>query len=729
VAGATTYEVTIATDPRLASTISREPIETAGLSLAPPTTLHLGTYYWAVTPTDAEGNKGVRSKIRSFHWRWNNVPGNLQVHDLVGASDLVDFGSSLESDLYLPQFTWDPVPGASRYELEINSDESWAIGSRVCCNEKILAPTFTPTESFKSNVYYWRVRAFDATGNPGTWSTPGKATAKKDPDAFAKTFDNVCIGELQVNCVPSPGPSLQALRIIDWSGAVVTGGGTSSPMAIWDPVPGASSYEYDVTRYVNNACDFTWPGNDHWRGTTAVNAWSPLGVRPTSVKPYPDRHPISDDSEAPVAGAHYCIRVRAVTASSKSGPVYGDYTTISNAFTFSGPQAGVVSTLGGGDYLAPAQGAPSDPLRSMPVFRWRPVAGAKSYWVLVSKDPSFTNIVDYAFTQVPVYAPRTNSGDTTYPDETTTYYWAVLPAQSANGQGASGDPVNIQHGTFQKQVPPGKPSVSLSQVQPVFRWQPVVGAKEYDLEVSVDPNFGSTVEHVTTVAPAYTAGVTYPAGKKLHWRVRANDDQDVGLSWATGDFEYRLPTPTLAVNSTSGDTIPTWRWRPVPGAVSYDIHADLPTGRHQNFSRLPTAAFTAIKFEGTGIFHWQVRANFPGSSSGAHGPYTRRVAFAHTIKAPTGAHSVGGPTSIALVWNPKIAIDHYKVEVSSKPDFSSTTEQATTDNPVYAPRLSSSYHKGGVFYWRVTAVDGMGNIGDPSKTGSFRIPASGKQRR
>jgi hypothetical protein len=719
VAGAATYIVTIATDPRLSTTLGSQPIETAGLSLAPPVSLHQGTYYWAVTPVDSEGNRGARSKVHSFQWRWKNIPANLKVRDLISTADLAngDFGSSVESDLFLPQFSWDPVPGATRYELEINSDASWAAGSRVCCDETILASTFTPTEAFKSNTYYWRVRAFDTDGNPGDWSRVGTA---KPTDSFAKTFDNVCIGELTTNCVASPGPSIQNLRVEDWSGARVTGGSTGSPIVIWDPVPGASSYEYDVTRFNNGACDFTWNGDDHWRGTTAVNAWTPLGKSPTSFKPYPDNLSVSSDVEAPVVNAHYCVRIRARTATDQTGnPVYGDYSTISNAFTYSGNPSGVVGSLGGGDYLTPGQG---QALRSMPFFRWRPVNGARSYWVLVSKDPSFTNLVDYAFTQMPVYAPRTITGNTTYPDETTTYYWAVLPAPGIDGSGASGDPVNIQHGTFQKQVPPASPSVSLSGAQPVFRWKPVVGAKQYDLQVSADPNFGTTVESVTTDSPSYTAGVTYPAGKKLYWRVRADDENRVGLSWAVGNFEYRLQRPDISRNAREGDTIPTWRWRPVPGAASYDIHAELPNGSQRDFN-VHTAAFTAIEMDGTGIFRWQVRAVFPGTGTGTQGPYSAPRTFARTIKPPLGAHSIGGSGSLALLWNPKVAAKQYRLQVSDKPDFSSVIDDVTTDNPLYAPRIGSySYNQGGPFYWRVAAVDAMGNSGDFTRTKTFRLP-------
>ena len=77
-----------------------------------------------------------------------------------------------------------------------------------------------------------------------------------------------------------------------------------------------------------------------------------------------------------------------------------------------------------------------------PLITWRPLAGRASYFVIVAKDPSFTNIVDYAFTQIPAYAPRTAFCATTYPDETTSYYWVVLAGcVQANGNGAVGNPL------------------------------------------------------------------------------------------------------------------------------------------------------------------------------------------------------------------------------------------------------------------------------------------------
>ena len=68
-------------------------------------------------------------------------------------------------------------------------------------------------------------------------------------------------------------------------------------------------------------------------------------------------------------------------------------------------------------------------MTSNPLFIWNPIAGKQSYWVIVAKDPSFTNIIDYAFTRVPgLRGPDRQTQPPTYLDETTSYYWVVLPS-------------------------------------------------------------------------------------------------------------------------------------------------------------------------------------------------------------------------------------------------------------------------------------------------------------
>ena len=183
--------------------------------------------------------------------------------------------------------------------------------------------------------------------------------------------------------------------------------------------------------------------NEHWVSTTATTSWTPLGSSWNNVKPFPNPASVSADTPTMVQGNTYCVRVRPSDRSSTTnGPTaFGDWTYLpannTAAFTWTEPSLPGPCTpcsLGETDYVEPLTGVT---VGRMPLFTWKAMPGAQSYFVIVARDPSFTNLVDYAFTRVPAYAPRTGNSARTYPDELTSYYWAVLPATGANGSGVS----------------------------------------------------------------------------------------------------------------------------------------------------------------------------------------------------------------------------------------------------------------------------------------------------
>src|SRR4029079_11816366 len=112
------------------------------------------------------------------------------------------------------------------------------------------------------------------------------------------------------------------------------------------------------------------------------------------------------------------------------------------------------------------------------------------------------------------------------------------------------------------------------------------------------------------------------------------------------------------------------------------------------------AAFTPTEMRGTGVFHWQVRGEFPDihGSKAALGAYTRRLTFIRTIQPPSGARAAIGARSVLISWAPKIGADHYKVEIATSPDFSHKAESRDTETTAFAPTLTSgSWSEGGRF--------------------------------
>ncbi|MDQ3777611.1 MAG: hypothetical protein M3310_01900, partial [Actinomycetota bacterium] len=717
------YLVTIASDPMLGSAVGgQQNVETAGTVYAPRALLlPPGTYYWGVTPLDAQGHRGVPSPVASFTWTWPTATA-LTVTDLMAEPEVFD-----------PLFSWNLVPGAAKYELEVNPTAEFSPGSKVCCTGPITGTSHSPTFLLRDNTYHWRVRAVDAFGNAGVWNVGAP---------FTKTFAKV---------PPVPAPSVKNLHmrdnLVDPGSDLepgTPGHQTQVPIVTWSPVPGASSYEIDVFPFEDGICD--WSDSDfpvdRWRLTTASTSWSPLGNF-GSNKPYPDAHPVANDGiRALVADKSYCVRVRPRADRDSSGEeVYGDYTYLNDgtgvSFTWRGHPVGAACSptcipgyLGASDYVLPTTGTTTT---RMPLFTWKPVAGKASYFVLVAKDPSFSNIVDYAFTQLPAYAPRTANTPETYPDEETLYYWAVLPATNPSGDGAVGNPLDAAARSFQKlSTPPSLTSpASGSDVvgQPTFRWTTAEATRRYRIQVSQDPSFGTLLEDVTTASTAYSTATSYPADTVLYWRVRADDENLIGLRWsAVGTFQRRLPTPAPRFDMSSGDMFPVISWNPLEGAVSYRIAVDEADGERFEYDDFRSAAATFVKMTGTGVVGIRVRANFPTKTTmTTPGPWSQTVRFTRTMGEPTGAATEASTDHLLFRWDAKPGTKQYRVLVSNREDFATPIEDVTTDNTSFAPTLTQTFYlQGGTFYWRVAAIDEDRNVGDFTRPHSFTLrPTTG----
>jgi hypothetical protein len=704
---AASYHFALASDPAMANIVENQGklVETWATNYVPTfTLLPSGTYYWNVTPADSQGNRGAPSPVASFSWTWPSTT-TPTVTDLMTATEMFD-----------PQFSWNPVPGATKYEVEVNSSSDFAPGSKVCCSQLTISTSLSPTVVFRDNTYYWRVRALDAAGNAGVWNIG---------PSFTKTFDKV---------PPVPSPSIKNLHLRDNLADPGTdadpgtaGYQTKVPILAWDPVPGASSYLVDVAPHNAGICE--WGDAGGWRVTTGVPTWTPLGSGWNFVKPYPDPMAMAFDLVGLGLNQWYCVRVRARgERDSQLQDVYGDFTYLDDGtgktFQWTGYPSGGACTPscnagypGANDYVLPIRGSSTG---RTPLFTWRPIAGKASYFVLVAKDPSFSNIVDYGFTQVPAYSPRTYSATRTYSDETTLFYWAVLPANNIDGSGAVGNPLAAAASNFQKQsTPPSQLAPadgSLLTDQPVFRWTPVEGARRYRFQVGQEPTFAAPLEDFVTASTSYTPFTTHPADTTLYWRVRADDENVIGLTWsAVRTFQRKLPTPTLSGdNLTSGDFTPAWTWSDISGASGYTFSMDGPNGDHKEWPglRMPAAAF--VYLFGPGIWRWRVRAEFPKLPTGTvNGPWSSYLPFTRTLSEPSGSRTSVSGTHVLLSWNWKLGAKNFKVQISQRPDFASNVEEVDTDNTSYAPMLLHPYYQsGGSFWWRVGAMDKARNLGD-----------------
>jgi len=438
------------------------------------------------------------------------------------------------------------------------------------------------------------------------------------------------------------------------------------------------------------------------------------------------------DGRALVDGNSYCVQVRArADRDANSRDVRGDWTQVGGdgrpAFTYRMP---AWATCTGAPAMSATNYHAATDARRTPLLTWEPVAGACAYYVVVARDPDLTNVVDVALTNEPAYAPRQATLPVNYTDETTSYYWAVVPTKSVDGGGWSALPRQNSPQAFEKRsLPPqliGPGDGEDVYSQPAFRWSIPrdeaglpEGVRNYRLQVDDDPSFGSPIDNVVTDSTGYTSTSTYPADTVLYWRVRADVEAAnasggaIGLSWSrVGTFRRRLPAPALSPdNPVAGQGIPVFAWSPVDGAVSYDMHVEQSDGTKRDFNMRSTA-FTPIAFYGTGIWRWQVRANFKGVTRTVSSGYTPLAPFARRIDTPAGLRTTKVGNRALLSWDPPGMARQYRIDIATTDSFSTIIESTTTENTNYAPRMSHpAWTTGEPLYWRVAAVDEGLNVG------------------
>lgn len=693
---ATEYVLTVATDPTLANQVigsATKPLETQGTVYTPSKPLTPGArYFWAVTPLDGRGHPGKRSSIASFTYAW--------------PTETTPTIADLNSDprVFDPQFSWASVPGAARYEVEVNAAEDFPAGSKWCCSGTTIGTSMAPTKVLANNSYYWRVRAIDANGNAGIWNYG---------QPFTKTFDDVT-------------PTIPNLRVVQPEGQPYAEEVpvTSAPIVTWDPVPGASSYEVQWARHEPSGCDWSEVRRYHSESQTATTAWTPLGAANESIDHIgPPAWPTAQHFIQPLGAGEYCLQVLARTDNDAFGhEVVSGWTQINGvdkaAFKYE-PQPvtgtpAVPFVTPPEKYILPAQ----ETVPRTPLFTWKPVDGALGYYVVISRDSAFTKIADVAFTNISAYAPELFNSEP-LADETTGYFWAVIPCSKAEGGGAIDE--NVQDDSpreFNKSsVPPtGLAPVggAIVSTQPTFSWTSAENARSYRLQVAADPSFGNPIEDVTTDATAFTSSSTYPANTVLYWRVRANDWTGQGLNWsATQTFVRTLPSPVPSPNNaTGGEPIPALTWSSVQGAVGYEVHVEQADGTKKDFT-LSASAFTPTSWYGVGVWRWQVRALFPTASGAAvSSGYSEPVEVVRTLDPPSGARGVKSGSRIVISWDPDPAAKAYEVQVSPSDGFERMLESHRTDNTSWAPNLDLSRPpNNGRLYWRVAAIDSGGNVG------------------
>ena len=116
------------------------------------------TWYWRVAGIDSKNDVGFFSAY--------NI---LYIDAPPGQSTLI----LPENNRYIatsnPTFTWSEAYNALNYTLQLDSSNTFSSGDLIIYSQ-ILLTSYSPISPITDGIWYWRIQAFDNTGNSGPYS-------------------------------------------------------------------------------------------------------------------------------------------------------------------------------------------------------------------------------------------------------------------------------------------------------------------------------------------------------------------------------------------------------------------------------------------------------------------------------------------------------------------------------------------------------------------------------
>ena len=523
------------------------------------------TYYYKVRALDANGTAGAWSSIVSVTYKQT-----LPAPTVTGGNDSQG----------RPTLKWKAVSGAAKYEVyrARSKDGDYIKYSTV------TGTSYTNTSYIENgNTYYYKVRALDANGTAGAWSSVVSVTYKQT--------------------LPAP---------------TVTGGNDSQgrPTLKWNAVSGAAKYEV----YRARSKDGDYIKYSTVTGTSYTN---------TSY--------IEN-------GNTYYYKVRALKSDGTAG-AWSSVVSVTYKQTLPAP-----TVTGGND----TQGRPT--------LTWKAVTGAAKYEVYRARSLNGDYIKYSTVT-------GTSYTNTSYIENGNTYYYKVRALKSDGTAGAWSSIVSVTYraastGTLSAPTVTGGND---AQGRPTLKWKAVTGAAKYEIYRSYSRD-GSYSKYSTQTSTAYTNSSYLTSGTTYYYKVRALDaNGNAGPYSAAVSVTCRLKLSAPSVTGgKDSQGRPTLKWNAVSGAAKYEVYRSASrSGTYTKYSTQTSTSYTNSSYLTSGTtYYYKVRAL---GSDGSYGPYSSvaSVTYRATSSAVPAEVTMGKATAqgnyITVTWDKAANAASYRV--------------------------------------------------------------------
>jgi hypothetical protein len=363
------------------------------------------------------------------------------------------------------------------------------------------------------------------------------------------------------------------------------------------------------------------------------------------------------------------------------------------------------------------------------------VIGAADYRLIVSEDPDFSPYYDYVYTDYVSFTPYAAGQQTAYPNGT--YYWEVEARDSVGTVIATSAARSFTKQMTLALIAPADGATLATD--PTFQWTRVVGARDYRLLVSKEPDFSPYYDYVYTDYVSFTpyaAGqqTAYPNGT-YYWKVEARDHGGIVIvTSAARSFTKQTTLPLIA--PADGATLtadPTFQWTRVIGAHDYRLlvskepdfspYYDYVYTDYVSFTPYAAGQQTAYP---NGSYYWKVEARDHGGTvivTSVARSFTKQMTLPLIAPADEARLTID-PT---FQWTRVVGAHDYRLLVSKEPDFSPYYDYVYTDYVSFTPYGAGQQtpYADGVYYWKVEGRDHGGTVIVTSDGWRFTIGTGG----
>lgn len=470
--GAVRYKFQISTDSVNWTSPSYNTL-TIATTHQPAIKLANGTYYWRVVPVDAGNHDGTPSDVRTIYFNYDSVPQLIEPADS-------------SNPVFTPTFRWTAVEGVQYYRLQYSTDQTFNTSVTTVDTRNT---TYTPTDTLPNDVnYYWRVRTH-SNYSISDWSSVYSFVKKWyiKPTLLTPTNNYQHQRFPVFSWTPVPGANYYYVEISLYPGfgSLCSDSGTTSNTYFtvarcvggtyyWRVTPydggnrkGVESETFSYVSYADELAPYqVYPL--YYFEPNNYTGYSDIEVHPfedrtvslpvfmwhkvysTSGEVYPEAYrlqvsqdptfdpmnieweidtentvatPDSSHPFTPEIGAldekFYYWRVRPLIGGSEAGHWSQIWTTHFTSTLALTPTTGSAPEL-----IRPTTGF--EYVEATPLLEWFPLDSASAYDIEISKNESFTEIVDTATVSYPAYAPtqslaQRNLGDVDFG----IFYWRV----------------------------------------------------------------------------------------------------------------------------------------------------------------------------------------------------------------------------------------------------------------------------------------------------------------